>query len=74
MNELFEGYYSDFLFARPSLIGGVAKLFDFGGTLKMYNESPSERLADLNAASQDWKAIGSALRMALREYQAQNIG
>jgi hypothetical protein len=70
---LFEGYYSDFLFARPSLIGGIAKLLDFGGTLKIYNESLSEELADLNATSQDWKAIGSALRTAFKEYQAQNV-
>ncbi len=73
MKELFLGYYSDSLFARPSLIGGVAKLFDFGGTLKIYNESPSEDLADSNAVSQDWKAIGSALRTAFEEYQAHNI-
>jgi len=73
MTELFEGHYSDFLFARPSLIGGMAKLLDFGGTLKTYNYSPSEELADLIATSQDWKAIGSALRKAFEEYKAQNI-
>ncbi len=73
MRELFKGHYSDFLFARPSLMGGVAKLFDFGGTLKIYNESPTEELADINATSQDWKAIGNALRTAFKEYQAHNI-
>ena len=73
MEELFAGYYSDFLFARPSLIGGIARLLDFGGTLKMYNESPSEELADSNAISQDWKVVGNSLRAALKEYQAQNI-
>ena len=72
MTELFEGHYSDFLFARPSLVGGVARLLDLGGTLKSYNHSSSEEMADLCAISQDWKAVGSALRKALEKYKAQN--
>ena len=73
MTEPFEGHYSDFLFARPSLLGGISRLLDLGGTLKTYNYSPSEELADLTSMSQDWKAVGSALRKALEEYKAQNI-
>ncbi len=72
MSDLFEGHYSDFLFARPSLIGGAARLFDFAGTLRIYNNSSSVELADLAALSQDWKATGSVLRKALEEYKAQN--
>ena len=73
MTEIFEGHYSDFLFARSSLVGGVARLLDLGGTLKIYNYSSSEEMADLNAISQDWKAVGNSLRKALEEYSVQNI-
>lgn len=70
MGELFKDHNSDFLFARPSFIGGISKILDFGGTLKIYNESPNERIADIKALSEDWKAVGSALRSALAEYRS----
>ena len=72
MTELFKGHHSDFLFARPSFIGGVARIFDLGGTLKTYNYSLSEEEADLRAISEDWKAVGNTLRRALEEYRTQN--
>ena len=71
MTELFKGYCSDFLFARPSLTGGISRLLDFGGTLKTYNYSGSEEMADLLALSQDWKAVGIVLREALEKYRTQ---
>jgi len=50
---------SDFLFARPSLFGGMARLFDWGGTLKEYNTSPSEAIADSRAIMEDWRSVGN---------------
>ena len=61
--------HSDYLFARPSFLGGVARLFDFTGTLNSYNVSPSEGVADIRAFQQDWKAIGDDMRRALEVFR-----
>ncbi|MHB8091863.1 MAG: hypothetical protein ACYDH8_09760 [Syntrophales bacterium] len=60
-----------FLFARPSFIGGVARLFDFGGTLNSYNISATGELADARAFDQDWKAIGDDMRVVLAAYKKE---
>lgn len=62
------GSYSDFLFARPSMLEGVARILDFGNTLNEYNGSPSDEVADEVALRMDWAAVGHYLRSALREY------
>jgi len=62
------GPYSDFLFARPSFLEGIARIFDFGNTLNEYNSSPSDDIADEVALRMDWGAVGDNLRNALREY------
>ena len=71
MTELFRDHNSDFLFARPTFVGGIARILDFWGTLKVYNISPSADLADWKAISEDWKAVGNALRDALAVYNSQ---
>jgi len=60
-----------FLFARPSVIGGVARLFDFAGTLNTYNISATGDLADIRAFKQDWKAIGDDMRVILANYKKE---
>ena len=60
---------SFFLFARPSFIGGAARLFDFAGTLNTYNMSATGELADARAFQEDWKAIGNDMRAALEIYR-----
>jgi hypothetical protein len=50
---------TNFLFVRPSFLSGIAKLFDFAGSLKEYNTSPSPQIADSLAFLSDWKALGS---------------
>jgi hypothetical protein len=70
MSELFTNHNSDFLFARPSFLGGMARIFDFGGTLKIYNDSPNGAIADEKALRADWKAVGDCLRSALAEYRS----
>ncbi|MDO8720739.1 MAG: hypothetical protein Q7J31_00700 [Syntrophales bacterium] len=61
---------SFFLFARPSFIGGAARLFDFTGTLNTYNISATGEIADARAFQEDWKAIGDDMRAALQIYRS----
>lgn len=60
--------YSDFLVARPSVIEGMARIWDFGNTLNEYNNSPSDEIADEIALRMDWEAVGYYLRNAMRGY------
>ena len=55
---------SDFLFARPSFLEGIARLADVGGTLNEYNTSRSGADADARALQGDWRAIGHDVRVA----------
>ena len=59
------------MFARPSFIGGAARLFDFAGTLNAYNMSATGELADIRAFQEDWKAIGDDMRAALEMYRSK---
>ena len=61
--------HSFFLFARPSFLGGAARLFDFAGTLNVYNISINGEAADARAFYEDWKAIGDDMRIALGNYR-----
>lgn len=60
--------YSDFLFARPSFIGGMARVIDIGSTLNMYNESGNSKEADFRAMRQDWEAVGSDLHFVIEQF------
>lgn len=62
---------SDYLFARPTFISGIARLFDFSGTLNVYNISPDEQTADMRAFQEDWKALGNDMRAALAAYKEE---
>lgn len=56
---------SDFLFARPSFLEGVARILDLGNTLNEYNRSDSPEEADERALRADWEAIGGDFRSAM---------
>lgn len=58
-----------YLYARPSFIEGVARLFDFGAALQEYNYSESPAEADGRAAYSDWLAVGDDLRRAFHQYE-----
>ncbi|HUY78541.1 MAG TPA: hypothetical protein VMV29_17350 [Ktedonobacterales bacterium] len=61
--------YSELLFARPSFLEGVARLFDFGGTLDTYNdEGLTADEANASALASDWRAIGQDMCLAMREW------
>ena len=53
------------LFARPSLIEGVARVMDFGGVLDEYNSSPTPLEADALAIRSDWIAVGNDVKAAI---------
>ena len=63
---------SDFLFARPSFIEGIARMVDLAGSLNTYNSVPTAEEADGRALYEDWKAVGHDLRVALDQLHAES--
>jgi hypothetical protein len=63
--------HSFFLFARPSFLSGIARLLDFSGSLKVYNEHNSGAEADARAFLEDWRALGDDFRTAIAQYDAR---
>lgn len=59
---------SDFLFAHPSFIGGVASIIDLEG-VNFYNDSVSAYEADKRALKSDWKMVGNDMQEALTQYE-----
>ena len=57
---------SDFLFAQPSFISGVASVADFWGQLTEYNASASGAEADSKALAADWFVVGQDIADALQ--------
>ena len=55
----------DLLYAQPTFLEGVGRVFDFGGTLSEFNRSLSPEQADYFALRADWIAVGDALRAAI---------
>lgn len=49
---------SGFLFADPSFLTGLATVMDIGGSLLVYNSSPSGAEADERAIASDWAVVG----------------
>lgn len=72
MNELFVDHNSDFLFARPSFGGGIARILDLGGTLKIYNDSPTGEIADMRALASDWRAVANELIASISEHETSH--
>lgn len=64
-------YNSTFLFARPSFLEGMARVIDLGGTMQVYNDSQTEREADLRAIKKDWQAVGEDILNAVKSYEQQ---
>ena len=56
-----------FLYARPSFLEGLARIFDFGNTLDEYNQSLTPEQADSLALRADWLTIAGDLRKAVQE-------
>lgn len=61
----YEDIKSDFLFAQPGFLFGLARLFDFSGAFDQYNISRTETEADVRATFADWHLTGADLCYAL---------
>jgi len=64
--ELFNKYY---LFSEPSATEGVARLFDFAGSLQIYNAHKTEAEADACELYHDWRAVGTDIMKAVESYR-----
>ena len=67
MGKMKKPVASDFLFARPSSLSGVARILDFGGTFDQYNVSANDDEADAKAMYADFAAVGDAIRSSMAE-------
>ena len=56
---------TDYLFAMPSFLTGVARLFDLYGQFDTYNDSTNDDLADARALYSDWRIVGQDLAAAM---------
>lgn len=56
---------TDFLFARPSFLAGVARLLDLDAQIDVYNQSPTTSEADARAIYSDWRMVGEDLHTAI---------
>ncbi len=65
MNASYRRTSSDFLFARPSFVSGLARLVDFGGVFDQYNVSKSPIEADVRASVSDWLSVGDDIQFAI---------
>ena len=64
---------TDFLYARPNFLGGMASAMDLGGTLvSEYNRSRTPNSADLQALKSDWAIVGMDLDDALRRFSEEH--
>lgn len=63
---------SEFLFARPSFLEGVARIMDFTGSLNEYNTSNSGEQADTRALRADWTAVGKDIKKAMNDFDKEN--
>lgn len=57
------------LYARPSFVEGIGRLWDWAGSYNMYNFAPDEVTADRWALGSDWRQVGQDLRAAVASYK-----
>ena len=57
---------SEFLFAQPSFVSGMARLLDLGGLFDSYNVSDE---ADSVALFADWRAVGQDIHDAISDFE-----
>lgn len=63
---------TDFLFAQPSLLIGVARLLDIWGLMDDYNHSQTEQEADARGLYSDWRITGEDLLRALQTAEEED--
>lgn len=57
-----------YMVERPSFWEGMARVLDFGTTLRVHYDVGSAAEADAQALLSDWLAVGNDLRSAISEY------
>ena len=62
---------SDYLFANPSFLSGVARTFDLGGTFDFYNVSPTGQIANARGLWSDWLAVGRYFRESVEQFKGE---
>ena len=64
-----------FNYARPSFLEGMARIFDFGGSLDYYPRRSAVRKsgpeADAEALREHWEAVGQYIRDAIGQFEAE---
>lgn len=63
---------TDFLFAQPSLLTGMARTFDLFGLFDSYNQSLTGAEADRRALYCDFAMVGQDLISAMNEFAAKH--
>ena len=67
----FDRSFTYYLFARPSVLEGAARVVDIGGVFDSYNESLTPAIADSHAMLHDWLMVGADLQSAFKEYEQE---
>ena len=62
---------SDFLFAMPSVWSGAARLGSLFGQYDVYNDSPTDEMADARALYGDWRVTGQDLAEAMKRFDRE---
>lgn len=62
---------TEFLFARPSFLTGMARVLDLWGRFDCYNESQTPEDADIKALVSDWMVVRKDREEALRKLLAR---
>ena len=65
---------TDFLFAKPNFLSGMASAMDLGGTLvSEYNSSFTPNAADFRALKSDWAVVGMDIEDALKRFAKDHV-
>jgi hypothetical protein len=56
---------TDFLFANPSILSGIARILDLFGVFDFYNASRDGNEADFRAIYSDWSVVGNDISTAV---------
>ena len=59
---------SHYLFLRPSFSEGMARVFDFAGSVHLYPYSMNASEADAKAITSDWEIVGKDIQQAIDIY------
>lgn len=66
-------HVKNYLFAEPSIIGGLSGVIDIGATLQQYNYSGSNNEADTKAILNDWLTVGDDIRSSIEKYDKESF-